>query len=253
MLAHSASPFDAIRRTRLDGSEYWLARELMPPLGYAEWRRFADAIDRARASARATDTDTPGTFVQVVQVVGAGNLGSQDRQDFELSRYGCYLVAMNGDPRKPEIAAAQTYFAIKTREAETGVKRELTRKEILLMALEAEERAEQAQREVVRVEELRAIDAPKVEVHDEFLASNGRSTLDELGKMRGMPGPKLVVDWLTRHGYLRSDKLLPMQKWIKQELFVVTPAGVVEVTAKGKIRLLAERAQEVKQKERGKL
>jgi phage antirepressor YoqD-like protein len=84
-------------------------------------------------------------------------------------------------------------------------------------------------------------------VHDEFLASNGRSTLDELGKMRGMPGPKLVVDWLLRCKYLRYDNMLPYQKWINQKLFVVTPAGVVEVTAKGKIRLLAERAQEVKQ------
>lgn len=114
-----ASPFDAIKQTRPDGTEFWSARRLMPLLGYDKWQRFTDAIARATAACLNDGTDPRWNFVQVSQVTEAGNLGPQQRADVELSRYACYLVAMNGDPRKPEVAAAQAYFAIRTREAET--------------------------------------------------------------------------------------------------------------------------------------
>lgn len=113
------NPFDAIRRTRGDGSEYWMARELMPLQGYGKWERFASAIDRAKIAAANTGVDVSSAFVQVTQLPGAGNLGDQRRYDYELSRFACYLVAMNGDPRKPEVARAQAYFAVRAREAET--------------------------------------------------------------------------------------------------------------------------------------
>lgn len=115
----SASPFDTIRRSRPDGSEYWMARELMPLQGYGKWERFASAIDRAKIAAANTGVDVSTAFVQVTQLPGAGNLGDQRRYDYELSRFACYLVAMNGDPRKPEVARAQAYFAVRAREAET--------------------------------------------------------------------------------------------------------------------------------------
>ena len=109
------SPFDAIRRNRDDGSEYWSAREYMAPLGYgADWRNFVAVVDRARAAA-----DNQGYVVADLFVGVTEKSGGRPREDFELSRFACYLVAMNGDPRKPEVAAAQAYFAIKTREAET--------------------------------------------------------------------------------------------------------------------------------------
>jgi DNA-damage-inducible protein D len=225
---------------RPDGSEYWSARELMPLLGYVSWRDFEAAVNRAKISCEASGSDVTSNFADARKnsIDRVGRPG----QDYELSRFGCYLVAMNGDPRKREIAEAQTYFAVKTREAETGVKRELTRKEILLMALEAEERAELAQREVARVEELRAIDAPKVEVHDAFLDSAGRRSVDEVGKMLGMLGVNKLRDFLKQAKILRHDGL-PMasygpeargQKW-----FVVSPQGKVEVTAKGIIKIRA--------------
>jgi hypothetical protein len=114
--ASGSSPFDAIRRVRPDGSEYWSARELMPLLGYDQWRRFAGAIERAQASCVNTGSDLQGNFA------GADNnsleLVGRPSADYHLSRYACYLVAMNGDPRKPEIAAAQAYFVVRAREAE---------------------------------------------------------------------------------------------------------------------------------------
>lgn len=122
-----SSPFDAIRRVRPDGSEYWLARELMVPLGYMRWDGFLPAIERATITAQNSGVDVPSAFAQVVKVRRDPKLGDQQRYDYELSRFACYLTAMNGDPRKSEIAAAQTYFALRTREAETRLAIEVPR------------------------------------------------------------------------------------------------------------------------------
>jgi DNA-damage-inducible protein D len=118
----SGSPFDSIRRLRPDGSEYWSARDLMPVMGYgADWRNFVDAIERAKITAVNTGVQVDEVFVGVTE--NPSVLGGRPRADVHLSRYAAYLVAMNGDPRKPEIAAAQTYFAVKTREAEVAEQR----------------------------------------------------------------------------------------------------------------------------------
>lgn len=140
----TGSPFDSIRRLRPDGSEYWSARDLMPVMGYgADWRNFVDAIGRAKITAVNTGVQVDEVFVGVTE--NPSVLGGRPRVDVHLSRYAAYLVAMNGDPRKPEIAAAQTYFAVKTREAE--VRQELdaakiSRRELAMAVIEAEDRAD---------------------------------------------------------------------------------------------------------------
>lgn len=109
------SPFDAIRQVRADGSEFWSARTVMPHLGYgADWRNFVAAIERAKATAANQGMDVGTLFVGATE-----KTSGRPRADIELARFACYLVAMNGDPRKPEVAAAQAYFAIQTRVAET--------------------------------------------------------------------------------------------------------------------------------------
>lgn len=115
----SVSPFDALRRTRPDGSEFWSARDLQPFMGYSKWQDFQHAIERAMTAAANTGHNPESLFVQVSQLMDAGNLGMQKRVDFELARFACYLTFLNGDPRKPEVAAAQAYFAVQTRIAET--------------------------------------------------------------------------------------------------------------------------------------
>ncbi|MGW5518465.1 hypothetical protein [Nocardia africana] len=111
----ATSPFDAIRRTQLDGSEFWSARELMPLLGYDKWERFAEAVSRAVAALTAQGVDVEANVSRLREPIA-----KTTREDFHLSRFAAYQVAMCGDPRKPEVAAALAYFAIRTREAEVA-------------------------------------------------------------------------------------------------------------------------------------
>ena len=108
------SPFESIKRIDGRGKAYWSARDLMPMLGYGRWENFQESIQRA-VQAALNQGQPANTLFRGVTKKGAG----RPQQDYELARYACYLVAMNGDPRKPEVAAAQSYFAIQTRVAET--------------------------------------------------------------------------------------------------------------------------------------
>jgi hypothetical protein len=115
---NNSSPFDSIRRIDENNQEFWSARELMPLLGYSKWQRFEDAIERAKISCEKAGHSVDAHFRHLPGAVSAkGRFGD----NYELSRYSCYLVAMNGDPRKEAIANAQSYFAVKAREAEVIV------------------------------------------------------------------------------------------------------------------------------------
>ena len=114
----SNSPFDSIKRVDREGCEYWLARELMKLLGYVKWQRFEDAIERSKISLENSNGNPGEHFTHLPgAATGKGRFGD----NYKLSRYAAYLLAMNGDPRKPEIAQAQAYFVVKTREAETVI------------------------------------------------------------------------------------------------------------------------------------
>jgi DNA-damage-inducible protein D len=107
----------AKRISRL-GEDYWYAREIMPVLGYETWRRFEETLERARASLIGNGIDPSHHFAETGKMVELGSASQRRLVDYYLSRAACYLVAMNGDPSKPEIAAAQAYFAIQTRRME---------------------------------------------------------------------------------------------------------------------------------------
>ena len=110
--------FEDLRQTNDYGAQYWSARDLQPMLGYSQWRRFEDAVKRAMTSCEASGNNSKNHFAGVGKMVDLGSGSQREVEDYQLSRFACYLIAQNGDPRKPEIAHAQKYFAIQTRRQE---------------------------------------------------------------------------------------------------------------------------------------
>jgi len=100
------------------GVDYWLARDVQHLLGYAEWRNFGLVVSKAKTACEVSGHQVGDHFVDVSKMVQLGSGSQRDIDDIMLTRYACYLIAQNGDPRKPEIAFAQTYFAVQTRKAE---------------------------------------------------------------------------------------------------------------------------------------
>ena len=118
-LIHSLTDsFEAHAQQTEGGVEFWLARDLQHLLGYSEWRNFTAVITKAKTACEVSQHAISDHFVDVNKMVDLGSGGQREIEEIMLSRYACYLVAQNGDPRKQEIAFAQTYFAIQTRQAE---------------------------------------------------------------------------------------------------------------------------------------
>lgn len=195
-----SSPFEAIRRVRPDGSEYWSARELMVPLGYMRWDGFLPAVERAKLAAQNMQLNVPEVFRDAPG--NPSELGGRPSTDYHLTRYACYLVAMNGDPRKPEIAEAQHYFAVRTREAET-TRRELTRLELIDLAreselarIEAENRAAYAECQMLEM-------APAARAWDELAEATGDYSVREAALILNRD-PRITTGQQRLFRYLRE-------------------------------------------------
>ena len=176
--SNDTSPFDSIRRTDEKG-EYWLARDFMFVLGYPRWADFKDVIDKAKKSCENTGNPVTEHFSGLFLKNPESKQGRR-YQDYRLSRYASYLVAMNGDPRKPEIAAAQSYFAIKTREAEVIIPAQNTAmaemdKQIKLLELQNENLKTSL--------ELRRLDSTMITLHGPELVLALRGKSDQIVKV----------------------------------------------------------------------
>lgn len=115
---YNETTFENIKHINEHGQEFWYARELQSVLEYVQWRRFKESIERARLACKNSGVNPDDHFAEVGKKVDLGSGAERIIPDYELSRYACYLIVMNGDPRKDIIAVGQTYFAVKTRQQE---------------------------------------------------------------------------------------------------------------------------------------
>jgi DNA-damage-inducible protein D len=113
-----SNDLDALKKQKTNGIEFWMARDIQVILGYQNWQNFESVIERAKSACESTRVDSTNHFISTSKVITGGKGAQIMRTDYFLSRYACYLTAMNGNPAKPEIAMAQGYFAVQTRRQE---------------------------------------------------------------------------------------------------------------------------------------
>ena len=114
--------FEDIKHIDDEGNEYWLARELMPVLGYTLWQRFSNVLKKAMENCLNSNHNISDHFIGTDKMINLAKNAVRNIQDYKLSRYACYLIVLNCDPRKKVIALAKTYFAIQTRKQELSEK-----------------------------------------------------------------------------------------------------------------------------------
>lgn len=217
-IAKNGSPFDHVKKTDVQGGEFWSARDLMPLLGYDSWRRFSDTIERAKASATVQGHDVTRLFAGAVKKSTGGRSG----EDYRLTRFAAYLVAMNGDPRKAEVAAAQSYFAVRTREAEVIQEQQQALAipqnygEALRALADTFEAKEQAEREL-------QVTKPKAEKYDRFLDSDGAMPFQRVAQIIGVGRNNMLAELRQLEVLNRApeNKNTPRQRYADH--FRVTP------------------------------
>jgi DNA-damage-inducible protein D len=135
----AGASFEDLKKTNDYEAEYWSARDLQSLLGYCQWRRFEDAVRRAITSCEQSGNDPDYHFAGAGKPITGGKGAVQIVNDYQLSRFACYLIAQNGDPRKPEIAAAQKYFAVQARRQELSDQHAADRERLELRKQTSEE------------------------------------------------------------------------------------------------------------------
>ncbi|MCX4669955.1 phage antirepressor KilAC domain-containing protein [Streptomyces sp. NBC_01381] len=197
-----SSPFDQIRREDEHG-EWWSARDLQPLLGYIGWEDFRNSIERARVAIENSGQTSDLHASERPEVVRPrSNAAAVRRLNYKLTRYGAYMVAMNGDPRKPEVAAAQTYFAVQTRKAETAavaapaLPQDYEEALVALLDKVRENKALDAENKVL---------APKATKWDQFMNAEGLIGMTAIADMLDMPVTGMT-NWLVDLGVYRKQR-----------------------------------------------
>ncbi|MDG4791922.1 phage antirepressor KilAC domain-containing protein [Micromonospora sp. WMMD1102] len=175
-LSAGVSPFDAIRQTDAYG-EFWTGRALMPLMEYASWEKFAAVIEKAKASLAIVQGAEQAEHHFTTWGSDGGRWGNQRLDDYRLTRFGAYLVAMAGDDTKPAVAHARVYFAVKTREAEVApAPRQLSRRDLAQMVIDEADRADRAEAQL-------AIAAPAADAWNTLAAADGDWSVADAAKV----------------------------------------------------------------------
>lgn len=203
------SPFDEGRTPSLEGGEdHWSARWLMGRMAYARWEDFEHVIERAKQAAH-----NQGFNVRNLFRVTPKKTGGRPQLDYEVSRFAAYLIALNGDPRKPEVAAAQEYFVVKTRQAEIALTAPMTDDEIIHRALEVSARRVAVLTERAELAEARVIElAPKADFYDHLMDADGCFSMNAVAKALGW-GRNVMMQELRKLGILQRGNNLPYQRY----------------------------------------
>lgn len=176
------SQLDGLKVTTLTDGEVWSARDLMPFAGYKAWQDWSRAISRAIASVDASGLDASEHFRGAPKTSPMPNGGTKQVEDVELTRYACYILFQNADARKPEVAAAQQYFAVKTREAEVAPVKAPTGAELIALAvIEAQAMLAQKDAQIAELE-------PKAGAWDELASAEGDYAVADAAKILARAG-----------------------------------------------------------------
>lgn len=184
--------FEGIARNA-DGVELWYARELQEQLDYSEWRNFELVIDKAKLACSTAGQAIEDHFVDVNKMVSLGSGATREVRDIALSRYACYLIAQNGDPRKEAIAFAMTYFAVQTRKQEL-IEQRLAEWE----RVRAREKLTVSERELSRIIFERGIDQggfARIRAKGDTALFGGYSTQGMKDRL-GVPAGRPLADFL---------------------------------------------------------
>ncbi|WP_417351858.1 DNA damage-inducible protein D [Gordonibacter pamelaeae] len=175
------------------GVEFWYARDIMEFLGYRRWENFAVAVERAKVSGNASRTAGQDHFREATKMIEAGKGAQRKVKDYKLTRYACYLIAQNGDPRKEEIAFAQSYFALQTR------KQELIEERMRALArIAIRGQLTEAEKELSRIAYERGVDGAgfaRIRSMGDAALFGGHTTAD-MKKRLGVKGSRPLADHL---------------------------------------------------------
>ena len=198
------SIFENIKHNLEEGTEYWYARELQHVLEYADWRNFLKVIEKAKIACENSGIIVEDHFVDVNKMVEIGSGAERTVEDIQLSRYACYLIMQNGDPRKEVIAIGQTYFAVKTR-----------------------------QQEIIENYDVLSEDQKRLAIRNEIIAHN--KALAEAAKQAGITEPveyAVFQNWGYKGLYGGMDmKAIHQHKGLKKSQKILDHMGSTELAA----------------------